>query len=85
MFRSENTYYYGPVIRPNQIIDKLGRCKPLDALHIFRRGKVILRCKTSSGTCNIITHKGYFTAQMTTIMAFPKKRNHGCQVSVVWE
>ena len=75
MFRSENTYCYGSALRPNQIIDKLGRCRPLDALHMFRCGKVILRCKTSSGTCNIITHKGCFTAQMTTIMVFPKKKS----------
>lgn len=75
MFRSENTYYYGPAIRPNQTIDKLGRCKPLDALHMFRYGKVILHCKTPSGTCNVITYKGCFTAQMTTIRVFPKKKS----------
>lgn len=74
VFRSENAYYYRPATRPNQIIDKLGRCKPLGELRIFRYGKVILRCKTSSGTCNIIIQKGCFTAQMTAIMNFPKKK-----------
>lgn len=75
MLRSENAYYYGLAIRPNQIIDKLGRCKPLDALHMFRCGKVILRCKTSSGACNIIIYEGCFTAHMITIMVFPKNKS----------